>query len=48
MGYKTNMLLTVLRYVWETLSDGWGLTFGDRQAAIARICAERAKSDYKI
>lgn len=42
------MLLRALHYVFETLCDGWGLTFGDRAATIARISAERAKTDYTI
>ena len=42
------MMLSAMRYVWETLRDGWGLTFGDRRATIARISAERAKTDYNI
>lgn len=42
------MLVKIIGYVWESLRDGWGLTFGDRAATIARISAERAKTDYKI
>lgn len=42
------LLFQALRYIAETLRDGWGLTFGDRNATIARISAERARSDYHI
>lgn len=41
-------LAAAVVYVWEALRDGWGLTFGDRQATIARIRAERQRTDYRI
>lgn len=41
-------MIALYLYICETLVDAWGLTFGDREATIKRIAAERAKTDYRL